>query len=317
VVTSRAQTQPSPAPEYGALLRPGAWLGAGFCLDGAKLLTELLDEDLAPTVLFLGILSANVAAHDRATHHRAAGAMEPAAPFDAIDRRPVSTYRLARNLDLPYETARRHVSRLVTKGACLRDGHGLVTSPKALFGPAADVCREAVWRIAVQLRADLQAHDLEVPPPQDPADPHEQRRVARLANEVMLAGLRIATETTSTDLVTSLIFLAIYRANHAGPQHDPTLRNPGLRPGEAGPEWTWKPVSIYRVSQQMRMPYETVRRHAGILLGEGLCAKAPGGGLIVPITVLESQAMVAASIKSSALLVEFVTQAFGPIQSTA
>jgi hypothetical protein len=276
----------------------GAGLASGFCLDCASLLTELLDEDLVPTVLVLGILSANVSADARA----AAASPDGALPYDAIIRQAVSIYRLARNLSLPYETARRHVARLVEKGVCARVGDGLTIAPGILPGPRSLVCVEEVWRLAGQLREDLLAMGLEAPAPDPAADHSEKRRVGRLANEFFLAGMKIAVDATATDLVTVLIFLAIARENQA---HGP--------PDEILADENVVPVSVYALSRKLRMPYETVRRHVGILLGEGLCCKVPAGGLVVPLAVLRGGAVRAASAKAWGLMSDFITAAFGPI----
>lgn len=276
----------------------GAGLASGFCLDCARLLTELLDEDVVPTVLVLGVLSANVSADTRA----ATAAPDGALPYDAIDRRAVSIYRLARNLSLPYETARRHVARLIEKGVCVRVGDGLTIAPGILPGPRSLVCVEEVWRLASQLREDILAMGLESPAPDPAADHSEKRRVGRLANEFFLAGMKIAVDATATDLVTVLIFLAIARANQAD----------GLR-DEILPDERSVPVSVYALSRQLRMPYETVRRHVGILIGEGLCRKVAAGGLIVPVEVLRSDRLRDSSAKALGLMSDFITAAFGPI----
>lgn len=287
-----AQTEPSRA--------GGAGLASGFCLDCARLLTELLDEDVVPTVLVLGILSANVSADTRA----AIAAPDGALPYDAIDRRAVSIYRLARNLSLPYETARRHVARLIEKGVCVRVGDGLTIAPGILPGPRSLVCVEEVWRLASQLREDLLAMGLEAPAPDPAADHSEKRRVGRLANEFFLAGMKIAVDATATDLVTVLIFLAIARANQADGPRDEIL-----------PDERSIPVSVYALSRKLRMPYETVRRHVGILIGEGLCHKVAAGGLIVPVDVLRTDRLRDASAKAWGLMSDFITAAFGPIAS--
>jgi DNA-binding transcriptional ArsR family regulator len=288
--TSEASTEP--------LRAGGAGLASGFCLDCARLLTELLDEDVVPTVLVLGILSANVSADLRA----AVAAPDGAIAYDAIDRRAVSVYRLARNLSLPYETARRHAARLVEKGVCARVGDGLTIEPGILAGPRSLVCVEEVWRLASQLREDLLAMGLEAPAPDPAADHSEKRRVGRLANEFFLAGMKIAVDATATDLVTVLIFLAIARANQADGPRDIIL-----------PDARSIPVSVYALSRQLRMPYETVRRHVGILLGEGLCCKVAAGGLIVPVSVLRAERLQDASARAWTLMSDFITAAFGPI----
>lgn len=288
-------SQPADAPPV-PLRADGAGLAAGFCLDCASLLTELLDEDLVPTVVVLGVLSANVAAFDRAI------STDVAVNFNAIDRQAVSIYRLARNISLPYETARRHVARLIKKGVFTRVGDGLTLDPGILPAPRAMICAEEVWRLAIQLRADLEAMGLEAPAPDPDADHHEKRRVGRLANEFFLAGMKITVEATASDFVTALVFLAIARENQAAGPRDVFL-----------PDDQSAPISIYALSRKMRLPYETVRRHAGILLGEGLCRRADAGGLIIPTSVFRSEPIQAATAMAWGLMSNFVTAAFGPM----
>jgi hypothetical protein len=286
--------------------RPGARLAAGFSLDCAKLLVEMLDEDLIPTVVVLGVLSANVAAFDRS----AGDVPGQASPWTMIDREPVSAYRLARNLAIPYETTRRHVARLVDKGKLARNGPGVLIAAQVLTLPAAPVCAEAVWRLAVRLCHDLQILGLDVPPRRAEAGPDEQRRVARLANEFFLAAIKTTVEATHTDLVTTLVFMAIYRANQARLEMAPGRALDRLEEQVADEEQS--AISIYALSRRMRLPYETVRRHAAILIDEGLCLRMDDG-LIVPAAVLQSPSIAAGSAQMWTLAADFITAAFGPV----
>jgi hypothetical protein len=289
------------------LFRPGARLAAGFCLDLARLVVEMLDEDLAPTLVVLGVLSANVAAFDRA----AAEQVGQASPWAMIDREPVSAYRLARNLAMPYETARRHVARLVDKGKLVRVGSGVMIAPAVLVRPSAPVAAEAVWRRAVRLCDDLEALGLQVPAHGGEAEPDEQRRVARLANEFLLASIKATVEATHTDMVTTLVFLSIYRANRAALENDPALALAYGGPEQLVADVERAPVSIYALSRRMRLPYETVRRHAAILVDEALCLRTDDG-LMVPASVLQSPPIAAGSAQIWVLAADFITAAFGP-----
>lgn len=275
----------------------GVGLASGFCLDCAKLITEMLDEDLVPSVVCLGVLSANVARYDRAVTQDPGVAVH----FNAIPREAVSIYRLARNLSIPYETTRRHAARLIAKGVCVRDGDGVTLAPNLFFMPRPLITAKEAWRLCVELRDNLEAMGLDAPPPPLEVDDHEKRRVGRLANDFFLAGLKIAVDATATDMVTALIFLAIARANQ--------IEGP---PNTILPDDRMKPVSVYALSRTMRVPYETVRRHVGILLGEGLCRKAPSGGLIVPLNVARSEPLLAASAQAWTLMSDFIAAAFGP-----
>ena len=42
------------------------------------------------------------------------------------------------------------------------------------------------------------------------------------------------------------------------------------------------PVSALAISNSLRLPYETVRRHANGLLKDGICLSAGRGALVVP-----------------------------------
>lgn len=290
------------------LFRPGARLAAGFCLDLAQLIVEMLDEDLAPTLVVLGVLSANVAAFDRMAAEQAG----QASSWTMIDREPVSAYRLARNLAIPYETTRRHVARLVDKGKLVRAGSGVMIAPEVLVRPSAPVAAEAVWRRSVRLCDDLQVLGLDVPPHGLEASADEQRRVARLANEFLLAAIKATVEATNTDMVTTLVFMSIYRANRAALENDPALALAYGAPDQLAADVERTPVSIYALSRRMRLPYETVRRHAAILVDEDLCRRLDDG-LIVPADVLRSPSIAAGSAQIWALAADFITAAFGPV----
>ena len=70
-----------------------------------------------------------------------------------IDREPVSAYRLALNLGMPYETARRHVARLVNSGKPIVTG--AFTPRGSALMIACGFKREATARQLVEAEADL------------------------------------------------------------------------------------------------------------------------------------------------------------------
>lgn len=109
VLTAPALRQappPSPFP-----LRSAMRFWAHHFLRAVGLLTGHVG-DLLSLILILAILRANV-----------------------DDRRPISVAALAKRLDLPFETVRRHVVRLAAEGRCVRTPEGLTIPPELLDGP--------------------------------------------------------------------------------------------------------------------------------------------------------------------------------------
>ncbi len=106
-----------------------------FHLRTAELLADAVDGDLVRGIIFLGIIQANVQTlnSDLDLSLRYAGV--ETIPPDAL-RRPISVYALAQSLDLPYETTRRYVQKLIEDGRCAREASGIVAPSQVLAQPA-------------------------------------------------------------------------------------------------------------------------------------------------------------------------------------
>ena len=108
-------------------------LATEYFLRSMQLLVEFVDGDLVTALVFLAIVSANVS-------HLNADGPEGPLHVDSDDvppdeaRKPVSVLALAGSLDLPYETTRRHVAKLLKSGQCVRVAGGLIVPAKVLLG---------------------------------------------------------------------------------------------------------------------------------------------------------------------------------------
>lgn len=97
-----------------------------------QLLVEFAGGDLVTALVFMAIVSANVA------HLNADGPDGPLhadsddPPPDAL-RKPVSVLALSGSLNLPYETTRRHVAKLLKSGQCERVAGGLIVPVRVLL----------------------------------------------------------------------------------------------------------------------------------------------------------------------------------------
>ncbi len=103
-------------------------------LDTASLLSRMIESDTVRGLIFLGVIAAN-------TRHLRPGSPEAQA-YAAADevvpdsmRRGVSVHALSHHVNLPYETTRRHVQKLIEAGLCERREDGIIAPAAALSGP--------------------------------------------------------------------------------------------------------------------------------------------------------------------------------------
>ena len=105
-----------------------------FFMETAALLSRMVDSDTVRGLIFLGILAAN-------TRHLRPGSPEAQAYASTDDvvpdslRRGVSVHALSSQVNLPYETTRRHVQKLIEAGLCERRGDGIIVPAAALASP--------------------------------------------------------------------------------------------------------------------------------------------------------------------------------------
>ena len=97
------------------------------------------------------------------------------------------------------------------------------------------------------------------------------RPVARVSTEYYLRAFDSLTRLQQ-DIADGGIFLALVHGQLIAPHR--------------------KAIGVRELSRKIGMPYETVRRHAQVLVRRGKCTSA-GGGLAVPAAVLKSRAITA------------------------
>lgn len=118
---------------------------AYYVLDLLNLARTTANLNVQTALLALAIVRANAQHLTReAANGEPAGAagQPPSEDF----RQPITTYALAREVNMPYETARRHVSWLEAAGLCERRGRGLIIPATAMARPELRTSVEANWR---------------------------------------------------------------------------------------------------------------------------------------------------------------------------
>jgi hypothetical protein len=105
-----------------------------FFLETAVSCADFFGGELVTALVFLAILRENVRHIEHSPQNTRAYGGPQSLPPDS-EREPVTIYVVAKTLGLTYETARRHVKRLVDDGYCLRTEKGLVVPTDVLMRP--------------------------------------------------------------------------------------------------------------------------------------------------------------------------------------
>ena len=255
-------------------------LGGEHLLNTARLSTRAVNADLLTTTLFLAISRANV------REVTVAGQKGP--DYSAIDdippdelRRPISVYALARDLRLPYETARRHAGKLLRAGVVERVGDGLIIPGRVYARPEMRQILEETCAETQRFVDALAAAGVHGPTP-TPSSGDRRRQVLRLAVEFYLRSIDRLTNDLGLELVHALVYVAIVQSNVRHLIEDGSMGREFAALGAAPPDRLRRTVSVYAVARDLRLPYETTRRYVGQLIDQGLCARGPQGGLFVP-----------------------------------
>jgi len=195
----------------------------------------------------------------------------------------VGVRELARRLNLPYETVRRHARELVRAGQCTVTREGIAAVPAVLKSRANVEVMCKIYlnteRMLVELtRAGLAKYEA---PSRSAVRrgnlTRDQMVIATASTRRLLAGIRMLGDLWHGDLLRALVFTAIWTANvkhvtNSAPAVSQTVLPDDLR----------LPVSVLAISNSLRLPYETVRRHALALEKAGICHRVRRQGLVVP-----------------------------------
>lgn len=187
---------------------------------------------------------------------------------------------LSRTLDLPYETVRRHANGLVASGTCLAEKGGLAI---ASVGRCDAAILRKIYLNAVRILGDLTRIDVvdfkPGPTPSVRSGPldREQMVIAVAAMGLLIAGMRVLRGLFDGDLMKGLVFTGIWAANVKHITNTAPAAHRSILPDRYR-----LPVSVLAISDSLRLPYETVRRHADTLVKEGRCTRVDRQGLMVP-----------------------------------
>lgn len=194
---------------------------------------------------------------------------------------------LARLLDAPYETVRRRVEGLVERRQCVAAADGVAVPPDVLRSRQVRTFLRETYVNTVRLLADLTRIKVAAfastarRPIQSERLTKDQRAIALAGTSLLLAGLRALRGFWGGDLMKGMVYTAIWTANVKHVTNTDPVAN-----GYVLPDSQRLPVSVLAISRSLRLPYETVRRHADALVREGICVRADRRGLVVPASFI-------------------------------
>lgn len=201
---------------------------------------------------------------------------------DQGGNKPLGIRELARRLDTPFETVRRQVHKLVRSGACHLEDGGVRLAPTMRRSPRTNAMLRKIYLEAVRMLDALRRIKIGHFKPTTFSNAtralnKEQVVVALASIRVLLAAMKVLRDFFDGDLMTGLVFTAIRAANV---KHI-TNTAPGAN-RDILPDSDRRPVSMMAISNSMKLPYETVRRHTGKLMRQGKCVRVGRNGMVVP-----------------------------------
>lgn len=201
---------------------------------------------------------------------------------DGRAKEPIGIRELARRLDTPFETVRRQVHKLVRGGACRMEDAGICLGPATLRSPRTNAMLRKIYLEAVRMLDVLRRIKVgHFKPPRSTDAPRslnkEQVVIVLASIRVLLAAMKVLRDFFDGDLTTGLVFTAIRAAN--------VKHITNIAPGanrDILPDSDRRPVSMMAISNSMKLPYETIRRHTAKLMKQGKCVRVGRKGLVAP-----------------------------------
>jgi DNA-binding transcriptional regulator YhcF (GntR family) len=243
------------------------------------LLGQIQNDNLVRGMIFIAMWNANVGSFSAREN------VNKTSTVPDEERLPIGVRELSRNLNLPYETVRRHVHYLQHARQCMKVDGGFIVPLSALRRRQTAAVLRNFYVNAIRLLKDLERIGF--------VDSHGNVRIldraidgelsdtnftiVRLLIAVLLRALKITSGFWEDDIVTGLVFNAIWTANI---KHITNTELVSVRAVISDSDR--KPVSVLAVANSLRVPYETTRRHANDLVRRGACVRVGSEGLIVP-----------------------------------
>ncbi len=251
-----------------------------------------LSLDPMDALLVATIIQANVDAATAGFDEQVAFGPLDRPPPD-IARRRVSVSRVADSLDLRFETVRRRINRLKTKGMIIADPAGVIVPESYFYTPANAATVLAIDDLAARTYRRLTHLGFfdgrPLPSPPDHPQEHPHRAVARY---FMSYALRMGGEMRHLcgDYMNLLLVLNLSHLNTAGLGDARGTAADGPDSSPLVIDARKSPISIAALARESAVPFETTRRRLARLAEQNIC-RMVDGGYIVPADTLMTFAL--------------------------
>lgn len=267
-----------------------ARLSLRYCVECADVFFAILGNDITAVMIFFCVSGVSV---DPETGDWPSGVLTNS----------ISCWRVSKLLGIPYETARRHLGKLVARGVCRKTTQGYSVAPDAWQTPPLDRSLERIGQKTLVLYGDFgAARPLFDLPPEHATK--SLLAIGRLGLRHFVATLTTVSAETGLDFAPSLLFMRLYWNN---------VEHLGLRPGEIVGDAVWPDdlrvgLSRYRIAQNSNTSYETVRRQVRALHSAGYVETDQAGRVVVPGHVITGQAVSQAAVRTRRLTSNLATR---------
>lgn len=135
--------------------------GQHFFIQLLRSLSTLTDGDIILAIVLVSVLDANTELLRRMDGNPGSFAIPNGPPPDEL-LQPVSVYAVAKNIGIPYETARRYVAKLVGMGLCAKVGEkgGVIVPATVRCSPQATAIAKSGHLELLKLSAALGENSL-------------------------------------------------------------------------------------------------------------------------------------------------------------
>jgi hypothetical protein len=290
----RTGTAPDAAAETPANLRPVLRAGAALALRAITNITKFAGGDLRSGLVFQAVWTSNLRPVTQTAANETYGGLGTLPPEELI--RPIAVHALSESLLIPYETTRRHVTKLIKDGLCVRDHRGVRIAMTAIATrpEIAAVIQNALPSLLLFLdelrRADFdfapyrQSLPVTVSLPASGGLPANGRGLLRVCSEYVMRCIDVLGRLYANDFLAALIHSAIWIANTESIRQGPENLQYGAL-NDIPPDSLRKPISVNALASQLGMPFETTRRYVNTMLHEGMVVRTDKG-LVVPARVI-------------------------------
>jgi DNA-binding IclR family transcriptional regulator len=262
-------------------IRPAAHLSMNYFLDTTDRVSRWLGRDVMDSMVFLAMIAENYRDHDFTDKDEFGTETEPFTP--------VSVTALARTLDMPYETVRRHALALRAAGFCRKQKGGYVVPTHVANRLDLDDLLSEITVGTQRLVEDLAQVGAPLATTTSQALNEMSRQSARMAIRFYVDGLGDLCRSLQMDVLRATILMNIVRRNHSAFEAGLGQDVDAISLTQWFTDPMRRAVSTYCVAKTLRLPYETVRRHCRALQDQGAVETDDKGGLVVTGRLLETQ----------------------------